>query len=98
MAAVDAGAVKLPPTLYFCVPHNPKLLDYYDIVEDRLAKLRNCMNIDGVARRLALFDPPIDPGMLVRARAAGIDLSDALADANAPLPLYRFRVMLRTAD
>jgi hypothetical protein len=88
----------LPQTLYFCVPGNPKLLEYYDTVEDRLTKLRNCMNIDGVVRRLALFDPPIDPGLLVRARAAGVDLSAVLADANAPLPLYRFSVMSRTAS
>jgi hypothetical protein len=34
-------------------------------VADRLFKIRHCMNIEGVVRPLALFDPPIDPGMLV---------------------------------
>src|SRR5262249_39596788 len=62
---------------------------------DRLFKIRNCMNIEGVVRQLPLFDPPIDPGMLVRARAAGIDLSSALADLSAPLPYYRFTAMLQ---
>jgi hypothetical protein len=94
---VSGGTSRLPQTLYFCVPNNPKLLEYYNTVEDRLYKLRSCMNIDGVVRQLALFDPPIDPGLLVRARAAGIDLSAVLADANAPLSLYRFSTMSRTA-
>src|SRR5262249_41710891 len=48
-------------TLYFCVPRNEKLLGYWDTVADRLFKIRNCMNIQGVVRPLALFDPPIDP-------------------------------------
>lgn len=83
--------------LYFCVPNNPKLLEYYDRVEDRLFKLRNCMNIDGVVRHLPLFEPAIDPSMLVRAAAAGVDVSAVLADLNAPLPFYRFNVMAQKA-
>ncbi|MBC8121639.1 MAG: hypothetical protein H7Y22_07360, partial [Gemmatimonadaceae bacterium] len=84
-----------PPGFYFCIPPNEKLLAYWDMVEDRLFKIRHCMNIEGVVRQLPLFEPPIDPGMLVRARAAGIDLSSALADLSAPLPHYRFAVMLQ---
>ena len=84
-----------PPSFYFCIPPNEKLLGYWDKVEDRLFKIRHCMNIEGVVRQLPLFEPPIDPGMLVRARAAGIDLSSALADLSAPLPHYRFAVMLQ---
>lgn len=84
-------------TLYFCVPNNPKLLEYYDRVEDRLFKLRNCMNIDGAVRHLPLFEPAIDPSVLVRAAAAGVDVSAVLADLNAPLPFYRFNVMAQKA-
>ena len=84
-----------PPGFYFCIPPNEKLLAYWDTVEDRLFKIRNCMNIEGIVRQLPLFEPPIDPGMLVRARAAGIDLSSALADLSAPPPHYRFAVMLQ---
>jgi hypothetical protein len=85
------------PSLLFCVPENPKILEYYDKVADRLFNLRNCMTIDGVKRQLPLFDPPIDPAILVKATAAGIDLSTALSDLNAPLPLYRFHVMTQKA-
>src|SRR5262249_11012702 len=65
---------------------------YWDTVEDRLFKIRNCMNIKGVVRSLALFEPPIDPAMLVRAAAAGADLGSVIADLNAPPPVHRFRV------
>lgn len=76
--------------LYFCVPPNDKLLGYWDIVADRLFKLRNCLNIEGVRRDLALYDPPIDPGLLARAVAQGIDIGTAVSNLYAPLPHYRF--------
>ncbi|MCP9463226.1 MAG: neuraminidase-like domain-containing protein [Nitrospira sp.] len=95
-----AGAPDVPPLpmLYFCVPHNEKMLGYWDTVADRLYKIRHCMNIEGVVRQLALFEPPIEPGALVKAVAAGVDISSALADLNAPLPLYRFNVLLQKAN
>ena len=86
------------PMLYFCIPHNEKLLSYWDTVADRLYKLRHCMNIEGVVRQLSLFEPPIDPGALVKAVAGGIDISSAIADLNAPLPLYRFSTLLQKAN
>ena len=55
------------------------------------------MNIEGVVRQLPLFEPPIDPALLVKAAAAGIDIGSALSDVNAPLPHYRFSVMLPKA-
>ncbi|KHE92194.1 MAG: hypothetical protein K8F52_01450 [Candidatus Scalindua rubra] len=78
--------------MVFCVPHNSDLLRYWDRVEDRLFKIRHCMNISGVRRSLALFQPPIDPMLLVRARAAGLsleDITDMLAASNT-IPPYRF--------
>ena len=80
-------------TQYFCTPPNPQLDKYWDTVADRLFKIRNCMNIQGVVRQLALFDPPIDPGLLVRAAAAGVDLGSVIASLNAPPPHYRFRFL-----
>jgi hypothetical protein len=86
------------PTLYFCIPRNDKMVGYWDTVADRLYKIRNCMNIEGVVRQLSLFEPPIDPGALVKAVAGGVDISSALADLNAPLPLYRFNILLQKAN
>jgi Tc toxin complex TcA C-terminal TcB-binding domain len=71
-------------SLYFCLPRNDKLLAYWDTVADRLFKIRHCMNIEGVVRQLALFDPPLDPGMLVKATAAGIDIGSIVSGLNQP--------------
>lgn len=84
-------------TLYFCIPQNAELLALWDLVEDRLFKIRHCMNIEGVERRLPLFEPPIDPGLLVRAVAAGLDIEDVIAGLGAPLPHHRFSVMIAKA-
>jgi hypothetical protein len=86
------------PMLYFCIPQNDQFLGYWDMVADRLYKIRHCMNIEGVVRQLALFEPPIDPGALVKAVAGGVDISSALADLNVPLPRYRFSILLQKAN
>jgi hypothetical protein len=84
-------------TLYFRIPPNMRLFDYWDTVADRLYKIRHCMNIEGVVQDLSLFAPPIDPGALVAASAAGLDLASVLSDSQAALPPYRFRVMVHYA-
>lgn len=91
------GATNPLYMFYFCIPPNSKLLGYWDIIADRLFKIRNSQNIDGVERQLALFEPPIDPALLVRAAASGISLSDAVNELFAPLPQYRFSVMVQKA-
>lgn len=84
-------------TLYFCVPRNDKLLTYWDTVADRLFKIRHCMNIAGVVRQLALFEPPIDPGMLVKAAAAGIDIGSVIAGLNQPIGPVRSLLLIQKA-
>jgi hypothetical protein len=84
-------------TLYFCIPPNDKLLGYWDTVADRLFKIRHCMNIEGVVRPLALFDPPIDPGMLVRAAAAGIDIGSIVSGLNQPIGPVRSLFLIQKA-
>lgn len=84
-------------SLYFCVPRNDKLLSYWDTVADRLFKIRNSLNIRGVFRQLALFEPPIDPAMLARAAAAGLDVSAVVNGLNQPLPLVRFQLLAQKA-
>jgi hypothetical protein len=91
------GKGVLPSTPYFCTPDNPTLLGYYDTVADRLYKIRHCMNIEGQVEQLALFSPPINPGLLVAAEAAGVDLSSVLNDISAAVPHYRFSTMMAKA-
>ncbi|MDQ2894182.1 MAG: neuraminidase-like domain-containing protein [Actinomycetota bacterium] len=91
------GPMPRPQTFYFKIPPNDKLLGYWTTVADRLFKLRHCQNIAGVTRSLALFDAPIDPGLLVRAQAAGVDLGSVLSDLSAPRPGYRFTALYQQA-
>ncbi|MCG3161363.1 MAG: hypothetical protein JMDDDDMK_02531 [Acidobacteria bacterium] len=87
----------LGKALYFCVPRNDKLLSYWDTVADRLFKIRNSLNIQGVFRQLPLFEPPIDPAMLARAVAAGLDVGAVVNGLNQPLPLVRFQLLAQKA-
>lgn len=95
--AATATAFGIGRSLYFCIPQNDKLLEYWDIVADRLFKLRHCMNIEGVVRQLPLFDPPIDPGMLVKAVAAGLDIGAIVNNINQPVSTVRGPLLLQKA-
>lgn len=95
----EEAVVDNPITMpLLCLPKNDKLLGYWDTVADKLFKIRNCMNIDGEVRQLALFQPPIDPAFLVRVKAAGLDLNAIMNDINAVLPNYRFQMILQKAN
>jgi hypothetical protein len=82
----------------FGTPQNELLLKRWDTVADRLFKIRHCMNIQGIGRELPLFEPPIDPALLVKATAMGLDLNSIMTQIDVPLPHYRFQVMLQQAN
>ena len=94
----QSPAPTLPNVLYFCLPQNDKLLNYWDTVANRLYNIRHGLNIEGVKRSLALFAPVIDPAALVKAIAGGADIGSALKDLASPMPLYRFSVALQKAN
>ena len=97
LPAAPTGNTSPPPPLYFCIPNNPTLLTYWDKVADRLFKIRHGMNIEGVVQQMPLFDPPIDPALLVLARASGVSISSALASLATPAPHYRFVYLMQKA-
>jgi hypothetical protein len=70
--------------LYFCVPVNQKLLAYWDTVADRLFKIRNSENIQGMVQQLPLYGAALDPGMLVQAAAAGLDIGSIVSGLSQP--------------
>ncbi|KAL7904170.1 hypothetical protein GGI35DRAFT_490758 [Trichoderma velutinum] len=82
---------------YFSIPDNPKLREQRDLIDDRLFKIRNSQDINGALRKLPLFDPPLDPGMLIKAKAQGLQLSSVLSAVNGPMPNYRFQYLLGRA-
>jgi hypothetical protein len=84
-------------SLYFCVPRNEKFIGYWDTVGDRLFKIRNSLNLQGAFRQLPLFAPPIDPAMLARAIAAGVDIGAIIDGTAAALSPVRFQFLLQKA-
>ncbi len=97
-SAAGTSLLGVGPALYFCIPSNESLLDYWDTVADRLYKIRHCQNIDGVVRSLALFAPPIDPAALIQAASKGLSLGSILADLSSPPPIYRFPALIEKAN
>lgn len=88
--------------LAFCIPQNEKLTELHDRLDERLWNLRHCRTIDGVEQDLPLYDLPIDPLLLIKAKAAGLDLDSAVAAVSLPpgggrLPAYRFTFTLQKA-
>jgi hypothetical protein len=79
---------------YFCVPENKDLVAYWDIIEDRLYKIRHCMNLQGEERTLALFAPPIDPRLLIAAAASGNAGMLTSGQIEVPIPAFRFETMI----
>jgi Tc toxin complex TcA C-terminal TcB-binding domain/Neuraminidase-like domain/Salmonella virulence plasmid 28.1kDa A protein len=90
VAHSNRGGIPSPSTFYFKIPSNPKMLGYWATVNDRLYKLRHCQNIVGNPLQLALFDAPIDPGLLTQAQAGGVDTFSVTQGFSASLPSYRF--------
>src|SRR5260370_29147436 len=64
------------------------------MVADRLLKIQNSLNLKGVLQRLPLYEPRIDPALLVRAAASGLDVSAIVSGLNQPLPLVRFQFLV----
>lgn len=83
--------------LYFCVPPDGQLLELWDQVAQRLFFIRNSLNLQGVFRPLPLFAPPIDPALLARGAAAGVDVGAVVAGTHQPVPPVRFRVLHQQA-
>ena len=81
----------------FCIPSNTVIDDYRDRVEDRLYKIRHCLDIEGVPRQLPLFAPQLDVGSFLAMRAAGVSLDDVLAATGSEVPPHRFQYLVEKA-
>jgi Tc toxin complex TcA C-terminal TcB-binding domain/Neuraminidase-like domain/Salmonella virulence plasmid 28.1kDa A protein len=101
------GGKKFPPVDFvkdvafsqplFCIPPNKDLMAYWDRIEDRLYKIRNCMDISGAKRRPSLYEPELDPRELVEGKAAGLPLDDVLNGITGDIPPYRFSFLIEKA-
>ncbi|MFN0250264.1 MAG: neuraminidase-like domain-containing protein [Kofleriaceae bacterium] len=82
---------------HFCVPRNEKLNELRAVIADRLLKLRSCQDIDGVRRALSLYGRQIDPALLVRATADGLDLDVLLGRISSAKPSLYFQALWQRA-
>ena len=82
---------------YFGIPRNKQFLSYWDTVKQRLYNIRHGLNIDGQLDLLPLFQPAINPMLLVEAIASGEGIDQAIASLNSVIPYYRFNVMVAKA-
>jgi hypothetical protein len=78
---------------YFCVPGNGRLDELRAIVADRLLKLRSCRDIDGIRQAMSLYGRAIDPALLVRATAEGLDLDVLLGRISGAKPSMYFSAL-----
>jgi len=82
---------------YFGVPDNEDLRVYWETIDDRMYKIRNSMNINGVVRQLALFAPPIDPRALLASFGSAGTISGGATGMPYPIPNYRFSYLSQLA-
>lgn len=92
----SATDLLMPDVEKFHVPQNDFFLDYWDRVADRIYKIRNGFNLDGIKQAPPMFGLPLDPAALSRggALSAGANGTTAL---NIQVPHYRFSVILAKA-
>ncbi len=80
---------------YFCKPENEEFIGLWDKIEDRLYKIRHCLDITGKRLELPLFQAPIDPRQLIQTiSASGSSVTVPSIDQ---LPHYRFSYMIAYA-
>ncbi|KAL7917362.1 hypothetical protein ACQKWADRAFT_325904 [Trichoderma austrokoningii] len=91
------GVLGMVRSGYFSVPANPELAALRERIDLRLYQIRNSLDINGNKRRTPLFDPPVDPGQLVRSVALGSMSSSFAGSVDGPMPNYRFLFLLQKA-
>jgi hypothetical protein len=96
----DMPGLSIPS--FFFLPENDQFAGYWQLVNRRLDQIRHCLNLQGVARQLAIYGAPIDPRQLIRAVAAGrmldsVAAAEATATLSSDIPHYRFSYMLGRA-
>nr|WP_253308739.1 hypothetical protein [Rickettsia endosymbiont of Ceutorhynchus assimilis] len=77
---------------YFCTPENKSFIGLWDKVEDRLYKIRHCLDIGGKKAVPPLFQPPLNPKQL-----SAVTGGHSVELPQIQLPHYRFSQMVSYA-
>ncbi|KAH8170667.1 hypothetical protein LIA77_09448 [Sarocladium implicatum] len=82
---------------YFCIPANSALTDLRATIDDRLFKIRSCRDIEGNVRSLLLWEPPLDPGAVLRALANGLPIGSVADKFTGSSANFRFKHLIKMA-
>ena len=82
-------------TQYFCVPFNPELATLRSTIDDRLYKIRHCLDINGNPVKLSHWDASLGPGSTLAAGGLSSSQLTHLNDTDSLLPNYRFVNLLQ---
>jgi hypothetical protein len=81
----------------FCLPRDDSFDKMRRHATAKLAGIRTGLAFDGTPQQFSVFGQRIDPMLLVRAAAAGVDLTTALGSGQVPRSPYRFSILLQKA-
>ncbi|KAI1293914.1 hypothetical protein F5Y03DRAFT_411206 [Xylaria venustula] len=86
-----------PQTTYFGIQANADFVKLRGLIDDRLFKIRNSLDINGNPRIISIWDPPINPSSLVKAVAAAGENAGAVlrGDTGLIMPTYDCQVLPR---
>ncbi|GFF26065.1 hypothetical protein IFM61606_09624 [Aspergillus udagawae] len=82
---------------FFTIPSNPNMAALGVMIDDWLFKICNSQDINSVFYQLPLFEPPINPALLVQVAVQGVSLQTVLQDLNGPMPNSCFQLLLAKA-
>jgi len=84
-------------TTYFGIQANGDFIKLRELIDDRLFKIRNSLDINGNPRTLSIWDPPINPNDLIKAVAAAGGNAGAVlrGDTGLMTPTYDCKVLPR---
>ncbi|KAF5723685.1 toxin subunit [Fusarium mundagurra] len=92
------GVLGILTTTFFCLPANPKYQTMRSLVNDRLYKARNNMDINGRPLVYAMNETSIDPGQIGRAlQGGGGGVTSLLNEIDGPMPNQRFQYLISKA-
>lgn len=95
-AAIEEKLMDFNP--YFGIPENQEFIEYWNIISDRLFKIRYSLDIEGNREYLDFFSPEIDPRQLVRAAATMSGGHTLKANLPQTPSLYRFSYLIQESE
>ena len=85
------------PDIYFKIPENKELIQLWDLLEDRLYKIRHSMDIMGVQRSLSLYDAPVNPLLMAMAGSLNNPVDVPYENVCSGSKIFRFHYLYEHA-